>query len=146
MAQKVTIQLVDDIDGSEAVETVGFSLDGKHYEIDLSETNAANLRRALGDFVNVARKAGRKPRVGSAGGAYSGARTTQKVNAQIREWARTQGYEVSDRGAVPAEIRKAYDAAQAQTNDSSSSEVAAPAFSGTPAYDETIGEMERLAQ
>ena len=47
MAQKVQVILVDDIDGGEADETVSFSLDGVSYEIDLSESNATELRDAL---------------------------------------------------------------------------------------------------
>ena len=44
MAQKVMVTLVDDLDGSEAGETVEFGLDGAFYEIDLSEGNAERLR------------------------------------------------------------------------------------------------------
>ena len=47
MAQRVNIVLVDDIDGSDATETVSFGLDGTSYEIDLNDKNAAKLRDAL---------------------------------------------------------------------------------------------------
>ena len=47
MAQKIQVVLIDDIDGGDADETVRFSLDGTHYEIDLSASNAARLRNAL---------------------------------------------------------------------------------------------------
>ncbi|HWU31412.1 MAG TPA: histone-like nucleoid-structuring protein Lsr2, partial [Marmoricola sp.] len=51
MAQKISIQLIDDIDGSDAAESVSFALDGSSYVIDLSESNAAALRNALAPYV-----------------------------------------------------------------------------------------------
>src|SRR6201982_4246771 len=58
MAQKVQVLLVDDIDGSEATETVSFGLDGAAYEIDLSSGNAGKLRTELAQYVEHARKSG----------------------------------------------------------------------------------------
>ena len=58
MAQKTTVQLVDDIDGSEAAETVSFGVDGASFEIDLSEEHASSLREALSRFIVSARRAG----------------------------------------------------------------------------------------
>ena len=52
MAQKVQVILMDDIDGSDADETLSFSLDGVNYEIDLSDKNAGKLvNTALADMV-----------------------------------------------------------------------------------------------
>lgn len=107
MAQKVTILLVDDVDGSEAAETVTFALDGKSYEIDLNEKNAGDLRNALAPWVGHARRVsggpGRVRRV--SGGA-------PKSNLKdVRDWARANGHEVSERGRIPASIQEAYDAA-----------------------------------
>lgn len=48
MATITTTTLVDDVDGTEAVETVGFALDGVTYEIDLSAVNASRLRGCVG--------------------------------------------------------------------------------------------------
>lgn len=114
MAQKVQVTLVDDIDGSEAVETVQFSLDGTAYEIDLSARNAAELRDDLARWVGAARKAGR----GAVGRAPSrrsaAARSTAPDKAQtahIRQWAREQGLKVSERGSIPASIRAQWEAA-----------------------------------
>ena len=67
MAQKVTVLLVDDIDGGSADETVSFSLDGVSYEIDLSSKNASAFRDALAQYVGTARRVG--SRVGSRGSA-----------------------------------------------------------------------------
>ncbi|WP_143263023.1 histone-like nucleoid-structuring protein Lsr2, partial [Amycolatopsis pretoriensis] len=51
MAQRVHVEMVDDLDGSEASQTVPFSLDGVTYEIDLSEDNASALRDELARYV-----------------------------------------------------------------------------------------------
>ena len=68
MAQRVEIVLIDDLDGSDATETISFALDGATYEIDLSEENATALRSCLGDYLANARRAagpGRRARSGS---------------------------------------------------------------------------------
>ena len=66
MAQRVNIVLVDDIDGSDATETIAFGLDGSSYEIDLNDKNAAKLRDALAGYVGHARKVGGARRTRSA--------------------------------------------------------------------------------
>ena len=108
MAQKVTVLLVDDIDGGPADETVSFSLDGVSYEIDLSSKNAASFRDSLAQYVGTARRAG-----GRGSGRTSGRRRAAGDNrtAQIREWARTSGHKVNERGRIPATIIEAYDKA-----------------------------------
>lgn len=107
MAQKVNIVLVDDIDGSEASETVSFGLDGTSYEIDLNDENAAALRDALASYIGHGRKAGGSSRRGRRSSSAS----LGPSSKEIRDWARSNGYEVSDRGRVSAEIRQAFDAA-----------------------------------
>ena len=105
MARKQFVELIDDIDGSNADQTVTFSLDGVSYEIDLSEENAARLREEVGSWVSKARRvSGRRTR-------GTGAAAPAKDSAKVREWARGNGYEVADRGRISAEIRNAYDAA-----------------------------------
>ena len=47
MAQRTQVILVDDIDGSEATQTVTFGIDGVTYEIDLNEEHAAALRELV---------------------------------------------------------------------------------------------------
>jgi hypothetical protein len=105
MAQKVHIVLVDDIDQSEAEETVNFGLDGKNYAIDLNAEHAAKLREALAPYVAHARPASGRGRR-SAGKATGG-----PAPAEIRAWARENGFDVPDRGRVSAEVREAYAAA-----------------------------------
>ena len=112
MAQKVTVQLVDDLDGGPADETVSFSLDGVSYEIDLSTANAAAFRDAVASYVGNARRAGGRS---SAGRASTGRRRGGGDNrtAQIREWARANGHQVNERGRIAASVREAYEKAHA---------------------------------
>jgi hypothetical protein len=103
VAARTVVHLIDDLDGGEADETVTFSLDGVEYAIDLSSSNADGLRKALAEFVGAARRTG--------GRAARGAKTTQvrpggdrAQNQAIREWARRNGHQVSERGRIPAEL------------------------------------------
>lgn len=105
MAQKVRVLLIDDVDGTDAAETVSFGLDGVQYEIDLSEQHAAQLRDSLATWVGHARRAGGRKKVGRAGGSGS------SDASKIRAWARDNGYDVSSRGRVPADVREAYEKA-----------------------------------
>lgn len=108
MAQKVNIVLIDDIDETEASETVTFGLDGATYEIDLSDGNAKKLREALAPYVG----SGRKITGGRRGGRPSPSRSSVGPNPKaVRDWARSNGHTVSDRGRVPAEVLAAYEAA-----------------------------------
>ena len=108
MTQKVNIVLVDDLDGSEASETVTFGLDGSTYEIDLNDANAAALREALAGFLGHARKTtGGSRRTRRSSGSSSSSSHTKDV----REWAKAQGMEVSERGRISADVQQAYDAA-----------------------------------
>jgi hypothetical protein len=114
MAQKVQTLLIDDLDGGEAESTVRFGLDGTDYEIDLNAKHADALRKALTPYVGAARRApgsiARRPgrsgrRAGNVGGPDSTA---------VREWAKSQGIEVKDRGRVPAELVAKFKAATGQ--------------------------------
>ena len=109
MAQRVNVVLVDDLDGSEASETLKFGLDGADYEIDLSADNAAKLREALALYLGHARRTGGRRRSGSQAAAARDA--GGPTAAEIRAWARENGFEVSERGRVSAEVRSAYAAA-----------------------------------
>ena len=106
MAQKVNIVLVDDLDGTEATQTVTFGLDGTTYEIDLTDANADALREAVSGSVGHARKVtgGRRGRKASGGSSSSNTK-------DVREWAKAQGMEVSERGRISADVQQAYDAA-----------------------------------
>jgi hypothetical protein len=107
MAQRVITQLVDDIDGADlgdgGGETVAFALDGQAYEIDLSTKNAEALRSAVAKYVDAGRRVGR-----STGRASKRAQSGPDA-AEIRDWARSNGFDVPDRGRIPQEIREAFD-------------------------------------
>jgi len=116
MAQKVQVLLLDDLDGTEAAQTVRFGLDGASYEIDLSDSNAEGLRDLLATYVAHGRKVGRAssaaaPRAASVKGARTPARADREQTQAIREWARTNGHPVSDRGRIPSGIIEAYNEA-----------------------------------
>jgi nucleoid-associated protein Lsr2 len=108
MAQKIHIVLEDDLDGSEATQTVTFGLDGTSYEIDLNDKNADKLRNALAAYIGHGRKVGAAPRRGARKSASSIGGPSAK---EIRDWARENGHDVPERGRVSAEVRSAYDAA-----------------------------------
>ncbi len=109
MAQKVTVSLIDDLDGGQADETVDFAFEGRSYEIDLSSGNIDKLRDALAPFVAAGRKAGRRrAAAANAGGGVRRASVDREQNQAIREWARKRGMKVSDRGRIPAEVLDAY--------------------------------------
>ncbi|WP_298590929.1 Lsr2 family protein [uncultured Kocuria sp.] len=108
MAQKVEVHLEDDLDGGPADTTLTFALDGKDYEIDLSEANAEKLREALRPFAEAGRKA--IPRAG-ARSTRPRASGSDPDTAKIRAWAKENGHEVSDRGRIHQTIKDAYYAA-----------------------------------
>lgn len=111
MAKETITKLIDDIDGGEAAETVRFGLDGYHYEIDLSNKNAAKLRNALATYVeNGTRISGRaSATAGRAGrGRVAAGATDRDQNAAIRAWAQRKGYDVAPRGRIKQEIVEQY--------------------------------------
>ncbi len=110
MAQKVTVQLVDDLDGSVAEETVQFGLDGVSYQIDLSTVNAEKIRDTFADYVNHARRTGnaRGRRPTATATRSRSAAVDREQNQAIREWARKRGLKVSERGRISAEVLEAY--------------------------------------
>jgi hypothetical protein len=123
MAQQTIVQLIDDIDGKPAKETVTFSLDGVGYEIDLSAKNADKLRRIFTPYAEKARKTGtRRP---GRSGRRMGARSTHHRDraAQIRAWARQHGIDVNERGRIPSRIAEAYDSGDSRMAKGSASNV-----------------------
>ncbi len=109
MARVTEVRLVDDLDGGTADEAVDFAIDNKHYQMDLSEKNAARLREALAPYVAAARRAGgstaTRTRRSTTAARPSGAR---EETAAIREWAGANGFEVSARGRISGSVREAY--------------------------------------
>lgn len=109
MARKVQVVLEDDIDGGDADETVVFALDGRAYEIDLNEKNAASLRDALAPWIAAGRRAGSSS--GRSNGEGRGRPARRQDTADIRRWAADNGIHVSSRGRISSELRAKYEAA-----------------------------------
>lgn len=121
MAQKTVVSLIDDMDGqSEADETVEYALDGVTYEIDLAKDNAEALREVFAPYIAAARRTGGRARSGtgnrgrssaSNGAVATAAGRGREAMKAIRDWAKSSGWEVSDRGRLPSNVVEAYDAA-----------------------------------
>jgi hypothetical protein len=112
VAQKTVVVMTDDLTGGDATQTIHFSLDNNEYVIDLNDKNAAALRADFDKYIEAGRKhradaGSARPRRGAAvRGPASGVDT-----AAVREWARDNGHEVSERGRVSKKIIDAYLAA-----------------------------------
>jgi hypothetical protein len=133
VAQKVETRLVDDLDGSEAVETVSFAVEGREYEIDLSAENAAKLRDGLAEFVAAGRRTGGGRGRAAATGAAPGsgakrAAMDREQAAAVRDWARANGFEVSDRGRISSTVLAAYE--KRGTQDGAQDDTAVTASAG----------------
>jgi Lsr2 len=114
MAQRVVIEKLDDTSGKPADETVRFGIDGRELEIDLTAKNAAALRKVFDVYITHGRRVGgRRARTSGSPALSSPPRSGGKVDTKdVRQWATKNGYTVSDRGRLPANVLDAYRAAQ----------------------------------
>ncbi len=121
MAQKTIVQFTDDLDGSEASQTVEFGYQGKTYKLDLNDKNAAELEEALAPYIAAAQQAdGTSARESGRGkgrqaaapkkGAGNGRDYDPKA---VREWAQSQGLEVPARGRIPGKVLEQFKATKA---------------------------------
>ncbi|GAA1126904.1 Lsr2 family protein [Arthrobacter flavus] len=110
MVQRVQLQLVDDLNGQLAQETVRFGIDGTKYEIDLTKENAVQLRAAVALYVDGARKAASSRQGQSVQAGLSATRKREELQ-RIREWAQANGHNPRARGRVPHSILDAYNKA-----------------------------------
>ncbi len=115
MAQRTSIQLIDDLDEQPiedgAGDTVAFTYRGTSYEIDLSEEHLAEFDAALERFVSAARRTGGTStarRVNAAPRPRSAADTDPKA---VRAWAIANGVAVNPRGRLKAQVVEQYKAA-----------------------------------
>lgn len=110
MAKKteVLVTMTDDLDGGKAESSVSFAFQGTAYEIDLSKRNATALEKVLGPYIAVARKV---PTTRRSSGRSTSSRSTKSDLPAIREWANENGYQVSGRGRIAADVQEAYRAA-----------------------------------
>ncbi|MFI5610936.1 Lsr2 family protein [Amycolatopsis sp. NPDC051903] len=108
MAHKVLVQMVDDIDGGVAHQTVPFGLDGVQYEIDLSDENAESLREEFARYIAASRRTGgRKVRQGTASATPTPA--DRERSREIRAWAAENGWSISERGRIPTDVITAFE-------------------------------------
>jgi nucleoid-associated protein Lsr2 len=106
MATKTVTELLDDIDGKPADETVSFGLDGVQYEIDLATDNAEALREALAPWSEAARRTGGRRVAGRP------VKVATEVDTKaVRVWAASNGIELSSRGRIPGHVVEQYRAA-----------------------------------
>ena len=108
MAQHFQTRYIDDLDGTdlgETANTLSFGFDGKKYTIDLSDENAEAFRQAIAPYIEAGR------RVTGSQTKTTRTRSNSGNTKAVREWARANGYDVSDRGRIPANILDAYAAA-----------------------------------
>lgn len=113
MAKQIDVTWIDDLDGENvADETVQFGLDGIAYEIDLAEANAKQLRQDIHRWTETSRRiTGRRhQRARSSTNGARRAPVDREQTTMIREWARNNGYDISARGRIPANIIDAYHA------------------------------------
>ncbi|WP_078322476.1 histone-like nucleoid-structuring protein Lsr2 [Mycobacteroides chelonae] len=112
MATKVTVTLVDDVDGEAAAdESVEFGIDGLSYEIDLSSKNAEKLRKQLSTWVEHARRVSGPRSPGRSGSGRKPPSIDPAQSAAIRQWAGKNGHPISSRGRIPAGVIDAFNTA-----------------------------------
>lgn len=109
MGTKILVEVTDDLDGSTGAETLRFSLDGRNYEIDLSERNATEFRQLVDRYATAGR------RISRTGGAAVRRQPPPLPPGQakkIREWAGQNGIDLSARGRIPADVVATYEEAR----------------------------------
>lgn len=107
MAQKVQTVLISDLSGSEIAtggETISFAVRGVNYEIDLTDKEAAGFDKVIATYVDHARRLGGRRTSGRPGRG----RADKAPVAAMRQWAKDNGYQVSDRGRISAAVQDAF--------------------------------------
>ena len=109
MAKKVFTQLIDDLDGSLAEVSITFGLAGRWYQIDLNAEHAAEFEAAIAPYKAAATLVGREAAAPRQGGRAKASIDRAQLQA-MRNWGRNNGYKVSERGRLSAELVAAYNA------------------------------------
>lgn len=108
MAARTIVVRVDDLDGSDLGEggkTISLAYQGAEYQLDLSDENAAQLEAVLQPYLSAAQRVGGRRRNDGQ------RRPPSPDNSAVRQWAKENGHQVSDRGRISAEVLAAYSAA-----------------------------------
>ena len=95
--------LIDDLDGSEANQTIAFVINGDAYTIDLSNDNANKFFTDIQPYVKAAQNRKRQKI-----SVIQGEVIAVEQRSAIREWAKKNGLEISARGRIPKEIIEAF--------------------------------------
>ncbi|EME65520.1 MULTISPECIES: histone-like nucleoid-structuring protein Lsr2 [Rhodococcus] len=119
MARRTIVTYYDDLDGKPIddglAQTFEFTVDGVTYELDLRPANADAFRKDLTHWITIAqrqkRDATRRPPVTGTRKRHKTVAGTKEQLAAIRAWAKTHGYQVSDRGRIPQRVIDQFEAA-----------------------------------
>ncbi len=109
MARETIIRITDDIDGTEAVESIHFGFRGTNYDIDLNAKNVAAMEKSFEKWIQHGQ---RSESIGGRSRSRRATAANKDQTAAVREWAKANGYKVSDRGRIAAEVREAYNASR----------------------------------
>jgi hypothetical protein len=104
MAKTLVEVLVDDLDGTEAVESVRLGWNGQWRQLELSEKNLAALSKAIDRFWD----AGRPMKADAPGRRRTSAGTGGRDPRAIRVWAAENGIAVPSRGRIPRDVEDRY--------------------------------------
>ncbi|MBO1267101.1 histone-like nucleoid-structuring protein Lsr2 [Arthrobacter cavernae] len=112
MAKQTITRIISDLSGEVLEEgqgeTIAFGFGKKSYTIDLTQSEADEFRKTIHKYSSVAtEEVARLPRTSGS----SAPKSPKEDLTPIREWAKSQGLKVSDRGRVSAEVMSAYHAA-----------------------------------
>jgi hypothetical protein len=116
MAERIYVQVVDDIDGKVLREgegeTIHFSVDGVSYEIDLSVKHAREFRKSMSPYTSSATRINGKRRGGKTSSHQEKpTRIDPFQSKHIRQWANANGYSIGKKGRIPTNVLNAYNAA-----------------------------------
>ena len=108
MAKTTIIQITDDLDGSKGAREVSFSFEGADYVIDLGKKNLAAFEKALKPYIDAATKVSKR-----SGKTRRAVKTGAGADhAAVRQWAKSTGIKVSERGRIPKSVLDKYVAAR----------------------------------
>lgn len=116
--QKVSVVLVDDLDGTEGergeILSVNFGIDGQQFEIDLCTENYDKLADLLAPYMG----AGRRLKMGTVAKRSIGkgiqrrpAKRDPKQTKAIREWGIKNGWNCGTHGRFPDGMEEAFNEA-----------------------------------
>jgi len=104
MARRSIVTVMSDVSGEAAQETVRLKVDDRTYEIDLTQSEADDLRALLRPYMAAGRRM-------TSEGKVMRRIKVEAAQTTIRAWARSAGIEVAARGRIPKQVRDQFEAA-----------------------------------